>query len=403
MSSGRRLKSGHRRLNRRSARKHTVAGETQKGGAQKSACYLFEDGFCDNTAMAKTEMEKLRAEAVARSFFKPADLKTALEKMLFVQADPIRAPARAQDLILRHRVKDYKAGDLEKYYPSLDLEEDILYAYGFVTRELWRLLHPRRRKELTALEKKALAAVTASGEMHPRKLEAALGGGRVINAWGSRSKVTTAALEELQYRGLLRVSRRDKGVKVYAPARPHTEPLSPDERLKGMVLVMAGILAPALEKGLRAYAARRGRWLGVKNAGRTMDSLVREGRLERITTDALVYVRPPGGKPPEPVAPRVRFLAPFDPLVWDRLRFEHFWGWPYRFEAYTPAAKRMRGYYAMPLLWGEMIIGWVNAAVADGNLEIDLGFAGKRPAGKYFRNELEAEISRLKIFLNIKR
>ena len=36
----------------------------------------------------------------------------------------------------------------------------------------------------------------------------------------------------------------------------------------------------------------------------------------------------------------VRLLAPFDPVVWDRRRFELFWGWAYRFEAYTPASKR---------------------------------------------------------------
>ncbi|MGC4048239.1 MAG: crosslink repair DNA glycosylase YcaQ family protein [Paludibaculum sp.] len=47
----------------------------------------------------------------------------------------------------------------------------------------------------------------------------------------------------------------------------------------------------------------------------------------------------------------VRLFAPFDPVVWDRLRFETFWGWAYRFEAYTPAPKRVRGYYALPLMW----------------------------------------------------
>ena len=49
----------------------------------------------------------------------------------------------------------------------------------------------------------------------------------------------------------------------------------------------------------------------------------------------------------------VRLLAPFDPVVWDRRRFEVFWGWAYRFEAYTPAPKRVRGYYALPLMWGD--------------------------------------------------
>ena len=40
-----------------------------------------------------------------------------------------------------------------------------------------------------------------------------------------------------------------------------------------------------------------------------------------------------------------------------------FWGWAYRFEAYTPAPKRMRGYYALPLLWRDQVIGWGNLAV----------------------------------------
>jgi len=47
-------------------------------------------------------------------------------------ADPIRAPARAQDLTLRHRVKDYRAGDLERRYAALGVEEDFFVTYGFV-------------------------------------------------------------------------------------------------------------------------------------------------------------------------------------------------------------------------------------------------------------------------------
>ena len=63
--------------------------------------------------------------------------------MGFVQADPIRAPARAQDLTLRHRVRDYRAGDLERRYAELGIEEDFFTTYGFVTREIQTLMHPR--------------------------------------------------------------------------------------------------------------------------------------------------------------------------------------------------------------------------------------------------------------------
>ncbi|MGE5101430.1 MAG: DNA glycosylase AlkZ-like family protein, partial [Deltaproteobacteria bacterium] len=64
-------------------------------------------------------LDDLRRFAVARSLFKPTTLQQALDRMGFVQADPIRAPARAQDLTLRHRVKGYRAGDLERLYAKL--------------------------------------------------------------------------------------------------------------------------------------------------------------------------------------------------------------------------------------------------------------------------------------------
>src|SRR6266513_2555035 len=90
-----------------------------------------------------TTLDDLRRFTVARNFFKPTGLKRALHRMGFVQADPIRAPARAQDLILRHRVKNYHAGDLERSYAILDIEEDVFINYGFVTNSLQALMHPR--------------------------------------------------------------------------------------------------------------------------------------------------------------------------------------------------------------------------------------------------------------------
>src|SRR5437773_5996279 len=88
-------------------------------------------------------LDDLRRFAVAHSLFKPTTLKRALDRLGFVQADPIRAPARAQDLMLRHRVKDYRAGELERCYAKLDIEEDFFVTYGFVTRSLQALMHPR--------------------------------------------------------------------------------------------------------------------------------------------------------------------------------------------------------------------------------------------------------------------
>src|SRR3970040_1629227 len=64
-----------------------------------------------------TTLHDLRRFAVGRSLFTPSTLERAIDTLGFVQADPIRAPARAQDLTLRLRVANYRAGDLEAYTP----------------------------------------------------------------------------------------------------------------------------------------------------------------------------------------------------------------------------------------------------------------------------------------------
>src|SRR2546430_4306342 len=123
----------------------------------------------------------LRRFTVARSLFTPMTLKRALHKLGFVQADPIRAPARAQDLILRHRVKDYRAGDLERRYAKLGIEEDYFVTYGFVTSSIQALMHPRSDTSVPAGDyqpwpparrrqaKLLLEFVRERGAVHPRE------------------------------------------------------------------------------------------------------------------------------------------------------------------------------------------------------------------------------------------
>ena len=85
----------------------------------------------------------LRRQAVLQTLFPPTDLLAAVERLGFVQADPMAAPARAQDLILRHRVAGYRAGDLERQYPDLPIVEDALHLYGFMPARTLGLYHPR--------------------------------------------------------------------------------------------------------------------------------------------------------------------------------------------------------------------------------------------------------------------
>jgi uncharacterized protein len=163
-------------------------------------------------------------------------------------------------------------------------------------------------------------------------------------------------------------------------------------------MVIANLLAPVSEKSLQANTTRF-RQLG--NTRPILLELLKTGELEGETVDGIQYVWPHSTRIQEEPARTVRFLAPFDPLVWDRRRFEHLWGWPYRFEAYTPRAKRIRGYYAMPLLWCDAIIGWANASVAGDQMNVEVGFVDKRPTDVDFGSELDSEIARLETFLNL--
>ena len=96
----------------------------------------------------------------------------------------------------------------------------------------------------------------------------------------------------------------------------------------------------------------------------------------------------------------VRLLAPFDPVVWDRRRFELLWDWAYRFEAYTPEPKRKLGYYALPLLWRDRVVGWANISAKDGRLNAALGYvSGRPPRERAFKRELESEMEQLRLFL----
>jgi uncharacterized protein YcaQ len=342
----------------------------------------------------RVSLEQLRQHAVSHALSPPTDLARALRRMGFVQADPIRAPAVAQDLILRHRVRRYRVGDLDRGYESLEIEEDYVYAYGFVAREVGRLLHPRKARALGAFEKRVLAVVRELGNAHPRDLEPHFGTRRVVNAWGGVSKATTRALDVLHHRGFLRVLRRTGGTRVYGPSVA-SEPLPPERRLRALVSLMARLLAPVPVRTLRANIAR------FKHLGRSSDmimTLVGDGALEQHVVDGVAYVSPEIaiGEPQR----AVRLLAPFDPLVWDRYRFERLWGWRYRFEAYTPPKDRVRGYYAMPLLWCDRVVGWANVSVQDDALHVETGFHEK-PKEVDFRRALDEELDRLKAFLGL--
>jgi hypothetical protein len=357
-------------------------------------------------------LDDLRRLAASQTLFPPTTLPRALGKLGFVQADPIRSPARAQDLILRHRVVDYCAGDLERRYAKLGVAEDFFINYGFVTHALQALLHPRPDVRVPAEGREPWPAerirrarvllkfVRERGEVHPREVEERFGHGTVRNYWGGSSNATTQLLDAMHYRGQLRVTRREGGIRIYAA---HEHPrravdVAVAGTLDALVDVIARIHSPLPARSLGSYVHRL-RFAVPQWRSEVKSALVRaKARLSRARVDGVDWYLVPGASS-EPEE-RVRLLAPFDPVVHDRTRFELLWGWVYRFEAYTPVPKRKLGYYALPLLWRDRVLGWGNLAVKDGELDAQLGYvAGHAPRERAFERELDAEIERVRVFL----
>jgi uncharacterized protein YcaQ len=159
---------------------------------------------------------------------------------------------------------------------------------------------------------------------------------------------------------------------------------------------------PMLSRDLKADLlpeAEPHRWWGTRQVRLMLEILTQRGevavagrvgkqRLERGKLHAHPEISD------EPVGNRVTFLSPFDRLVHDRARAEALWGFFYRLEMYVPKAKRQYGYYVLPILRGERILGRIDVERAratnelvvngvwweDGQKPVELGPALKRLA-----------------------
>jgi uncharacterized protein YcaQ len=359
-------------------------------------------------------LRQLRRYAIARSLFKPTSLTRAIARLGFVQADPMRAPARAQDLILAHRVKDYRAGDLERRYPRLAIEEAFFINYGFLPRETLALLHPRGAPrawdawdaKMQAHADEVLAFVRQHGHTFPGDVQAHFDHGR-IKRWGADLNVSNHLLEGLHYRGLLRVVRRESGTRVYQSVEYPQQGDNSEVRLARAghlldILVQLYAPLPAASLGYLRTLLRH----GVSHLAAEVRQLQEhaKSRHAHAQVDGQPWFWPHDENPVaarHSVDGKLRFLAPFDPIVWDRRRFQLLWGWEYKLEAYVPAAKRRMGHYAMPMLWRDQMVGWANLKVVDGRLQHELGFAGPRPRGKAFQLALDEALQQMREFLKL--
>ena len=212
-----------------------------------------------------------------------------------------------------------------------------------------------------------LEFVRERGEVHPREVEAQFAHGAVRNYWGGSSNATTHLLDGMHYRGLLRVTRRDSGIRVYA-VREQTARRPPIARRAVRATRRAGRRRRAQIHATAALRAcnrlvRRLRYGAPQLRGELESALARaKRRLAHARVDGIDWYWPEGEDPkadrgrdgrPRAAARAVRSGRVGPHALRDVLEAGR-----YRFEAYTPPAKRKLGYYALPLLWRDEVMGW---------------------------------------------
>ena len=177
--------------------------------------------------------------------------------------------------------------------------------------------------------------------------------GRALTAWGTRGRLVKTVLEKLFFHGRVLLATRRGFRRVYD--------------LPERVLPAAALEAP------RPAAQERARWLALLRLRQRRLVVLRRGELP-LVEDLVHRVHIEGCPPcavlredasllatePDPRPPPPRLLAPLDPLVYDRRLTGALWGFDYTWEVYTPPGRRVRGYYALPVLAGTRLAGHVD-------------------------------------------
>lgn len=301
-----------------------------------------------------------------------ADLGSALAHLGYVQIDPINVTGRMHELILRNRVAGYREGALHAWMHGPDRPAYEHYLPGSTSvlvawpKEAWPFLAGRiRRRALRggvyakklsahdeALAKHILAEIAARGPLTSDDIEHE---GRSLTGWGTEGRLVKNLLEILLVHGRVLIASRRNFRRVYdLPERVLPAPLlaakatSDDETARWLTLVkLRQRRLVQLKRAELPLVADQVRALHVEGCP-TLHVLQSDlPLLEEIQ-------RSPAGDS----APLL--LAPLDPLIYDRRLTAALWGFDYTWEVYTKPEKRTRGYYALPILTGNAIVGHVD-------------------------------------------
>ena len=355
----------------------------------------------------------------------PRAVERLVARLGYVQIDSINVVERAHHLILGARLDGYTPAHLTHALESSRALWEHWTHDACAIPTAWyphwkhRFASYRRRVGRSAWWKQSLgpkpdrvirrtlARVRREGPLRARDFEAPAE--RRGDGWWNWHP-EKAALEHLWRTGALAIARRERFEKVYdLPERVYPEAHA--RRRSGSAQLVDWACREAMARlGIATAREVAAFFCAVSpaQASAWCVSAVKRGELVRVVVSAARTANGRGAsaKPTpsfalpewrtlaaEPDPTQVRVLAPFDPVVRDRRRLLRLFGMDYRFEAFTPAAKRVYGYYTMPILSGDRIIGLIDPKFnrEEGTLIV----RGPWPAGARRVRGVAAEISHL--------
>jgi uncharacterized protein YcaQ len=330
-----------------------------------------------------------------RSKATPKGLRDCIARMQLLQIDTIHVVARSPYFVLFSRLGDYPSHWLESalqkghvfetwaheacFAPVCDLGHHR--SYNNATRRHWGLASAQR-SVITQREHmdKMLQHIRSTGPVKSSDFERTSGGG---SWWGWKDEKRW--LEALFATGELMVARRENFQRVY----DLTERVAPQlgTPIASGDMSVAEVHSNFIEKSIAAMGVCQARWvndyfrLKPRIKDEDLNPLVEAGRIRRVSVEgwsvpgyvhsghaALLKKATAGALVPE----HTTLLSPFDPVVWDRERASTLFDFEYRLECYTPEAKRIHGYFVLPILCRGELIGRLDAKAhrAEGVFEV---------------------------------
>ncbi|MBS0657436.1 MAG: winged helix DNA-binding domain-containing protein [Verrucomicrobia bacterium] len=300
----------------------------------------------------------------------------------WIQLDPINVCGRMHDLILRNRVQDYREGDLLRHAHGPDrpaLEHFLpggsvlcvfpLEAWRFVAaRTRWR----RRREDgplEPAHERVAKFVERELAERGPLSSAEIEHDARATTGWGSDGRMVKVVLEQMFTRGRVLITGRNAHFhrRYDLPERVLPAELLAEKPASEREMARWNVLGRLRQRRLVLLSAADAALVG---RGACRVEIEGTGAAYCLPEDVERLAAAQSDAAEPPAAPLL--LAPLDPLIYDRRLTARLWDYAYTWEVYTPPAKRVRGYYALPVLLGDRLVGHVDpkADRAAGRLEV---------------------------------